>query len=111
MTDRLSYLPWLMLPGEPDPWEYLEQLTRRPAWQSQSACRGTGPDSFFPARGASLRATRVLCASCRVRSDCLAEALADPDLAGVWAGTTDRERRRIRRDAKDPRSEPGAIAV
>ena len=102
---------WLMAPEEPDPWEYLEQLTRRPLWQSLAACRGTGPDRHFPARGASLVATRALCASCTVRSECLAYALADPDLAGVWGGTTDRERRRMRRDAKDPRSEPGFIAV
>jgi hypothetical protein len=37
--------------------------------------------------------------------------MADPDLAGVWGGTTDKERRRMRKDAKDPRPEPGAIAV
>ena len=41
---------------------------------------------------AELAQKRALCHACRVRQECLEEALADPDLMGIWAGTTERER-------------------
>jgi hypothetical protein len=38
----------------------------------------------------------AVCAGCDVRAECLAAALADPNLVGVWGGTTSRERRELR---------------
>jgi WhiB family redox-sensing transcriptional regulator len=87
-----------MAPDEPDPWAYLEQLTRRSTWQARAACRGSGTAAFFPSPGATLETARALCVRCSVREPCLAYAMADVDLQGVWGGTSARERRRIRRE-------------
>jgi WhiB family transcriptional regulator, redox-sensing transcriptional regulator len=40
---------------------------------------------------------RALCEGCPVRQECLETALADDSLVGLWGGTTDAERREIRR--------------
>lgn len=68
-------------------------------WQSQGACR-TRPDlNWFPERGQNIGEQRDVCASCLVRIDCLAEALdlgAHADF-GIWGGTSERQRRDMRR--------------
>jgi WhiB family redox-sensing transcriptional regulator len=42
-------------------------------------------------------AVRQLCGRCPVREECLAFALADESLTGVWDGTNERERRAWRK--------------
>jgi WhiB family redox-sensing transcriptional regulator len=54
-------------------------------------------DAFVRSEKADSGATRELCEGCPVRQECLGAALADPDLVGLWGGTTDRERREMRR--------------
>jgi adenine-specific DNA glycosylase len=39
---------------------------------------------------------KPFCDACPVQKDCLAYALSYPDLRGIWAGTTENGRRRIR---------------
>ena len=65
------------------------------AWRARAACRGVPTALFFtdPPSGTAV----VLCSRCPVRAECLAYALADPHLVGYWAGTTERERRQMRR--------------
>jgi WhiB family transcriptional regulator, redox-sensing transcriptional regulator len=75
----------------------LEEILNRPAWQKDAACNGAGTESFMPGRGGSFKRARELCAACLVRDECLSFALADDELEGMWAGTTDRERREMRR--------------
>lgn len=87
----------LMQPGEVPP--SLLELIRRPSWFAKAACRGVGPAIFFPAPGESPQRARELCESCPGRQPCLDTALRDPDLAGVWAGTTPRHRAVLRREA------------
>ncbi len=41
----------------------------------------------------------VVCRGCMVRDERLAYALEDDELLGIWGGTTDRERRVMRRSA------------
>ena len=41
----------------------------------------------------------AVCEGCPSRGPCLDYALADPDLLGVWAGTTEHDRARLRRAA------------
>ena len=63
----------------------------------QAACRGQGPDAFVRGPKSDYRATRELCETCPVRRACLDFALADETLTGLWGGTTNIERRLIRR--------------
>ena len=72
------------------------QLLRRPRWQTLAACRGERVEMFIPDRGAPTARAKQLCARCTVRTECLKFALAIPDLVGYWAGTNERERRRLR---------------
>lgn len=66
-------------------------LTKRPP------CADS-PEVFFPSKGASPKAAKAICAGCDIRDKCLEEALSGPfDLSGVWGGTTEEERRKIRR--------------
>lgn len=67
---------------------------RRPDWYDRAACRGVGLRVFFT----TLKAGREICASCPVKSECLAVAIADPDLQGLWGGTDERERKALRRE-------------
>ena len=39
------------------------------------------------------------CGGCPVRGECYQFAMSEPDLVGVWAGFTAKERRQIRRRA------------
>lgn len=68
----------------------------RPAWHRQAACRGMGPDVFFPAPGRTAQPARAICADCPVAQECSAEALADHGLEGVWGGLTVGERDALR---------------
>ena len=66
-------------------------------WMEEAACKGQPTETFFPHAGSSIFRARALCLGCPVRSQCLDYALADYELSGVWGGTTERERERIRR--------------
>lgn len=62
----------------------------RPAWQRHAACRGMGtdpdtPNPFFPLTRRSTRLAREICATCTVRTDCLAYAERH-GVEGVWGG-------------------------
>jgi WhiB family redox-sensing transcriptional regulator len=85
-----------MTPGVGEPITFLEDLIRRPDWQRYGACRGEDVQAFIPNLGGNFTRARELCRGCTVRSECLDFALADEDLAGMWAGTTAPERRQIR---------------
>jgi WhiB family redox-sensing transcriptional regulator len=64
----------------------------------QAACSGADPDLFFPSHGVTPVTAIRLCGGCPVREACLAEALSRDPVAdrGVWGGTTERERIRMR---------------
>ena len=66
-------------------------------WYMQAACRGQGPGVFVQGGGSYYGHARELCETCPVRQECLDYALADHTLMGLWGGTTDAERRVIRR--------------
>jgi len=54
------------------------------------------PALFFPERGDSTEPAKAVCARCLVRAECLAYALAEHIQHGIWGGTSERERRRLR---------------
>ena len=68
------------------------------SWRERANCLGVDPDLFFPERGEPLRQVKAVCAGCEVRSECLAEGLHER--FGVWGGTSERERRALRRQAR-----------
>lgn len=65
------------------------------SWAARAACRAH-PGLPWDGRLATAE-MRAVCRACPVTGPCLAEALADPGVAGVWAGTTAAERARLRR--------------
>jgi len=73
------------------------ELTRRPAWHRDAACRGH-TDLFFPIRGQATEPAKAICATCLVRDECLAAALemGDGGPVGVWGGMSARERKKLR---------------
>jgi WhiB family redox-sensing transcriptional regulator len=66
-------------------------------WRDSALCAQVDPDAFYPERGASVKAQKRVCGICDVRGECLAFAIATNEVWGVWGGTTERERRKLRR--------------
>ncbi|HEY2285934.1 MAG TPA: WhiB family transcriptional regulator [Streptosporangiaceae bacterium] len=71
-------------------------------WRSRGACLNADPDVFFPisvagASATQVRTARAICAGCPVRPDCTDFALEHREISGIWGGTTDEERRKLRR--------------
>ena len=78
----------------------------RPSWHAAAACNGVGATEFFPGRGESAEVAKRFCDSCTVVTECLDSALAHRD-NGVWAGTSERQRRKIRRlPTRQPDADP-----
>lgn len=67
------------------------------SWQVDANCIGVDPDIFFPERGASTKEAKSICAACKAKTDCLNYALDNGEKFGIWGGTSERERRRLRR--------------
>ena len=55
------------------------------------------PVLFYPGRGEDCAQARAVCEGCSVRADCLDYALKYRVKFGIWGGTTELERRHIRR--------------
>ena len=72
-------------------------------WQSEAACNDVDPEIFFPERGGSSKAARAVCGQCEVRTQCLEYALNNKEQFGIWGGTSERERRRLRRERSQRR--------
>ncbi len=71
-------------------------------WWDLAACRGAEPELFFPisattASASAVERAKLVCASCPVRSACLSYALDHRQEQGIWGGTTEDERRLVRR--------------
>ena len=68
-------------------------------WQEQALCAETDPEAFFPEKGGSTREAKKICTGCEVRTECLEYALSNDERFGIWGGLSERERRRVRRQA------------
>ncbi len=69
------------------------------AWQEQALCAQTDPEAFFPEKGGSTREAKRVCQNCEVRAECLEYALANDERFGIWGGLSERERRKLKREA------------
>ena len=81
-------------------------LTERPDWHSEAACRGvgvngTGHNIFYSDNPDDRRHALALCAECPVARHCHTHAIDRPEPYGVWAGTSERARRRARRNQRN----------
>ena len=68
-------------------------------WRLDALCAETDPEAFFPEKGGSTREAKRVCSGCSVRAECLEFALANDERFGIWGGLSERERRRLKREA------------
>ena len=59
-----------------------------------AACKGKDPSLFFPSEGKHPREALAICEGCPVKEACLSTFIDEP--AGVFGGTTGRDRRALR---------------
>ena len=78
--------------------DFLSLDVRR--WPTAS-CRGMGPAMFFPSRIEDVKAAQRVCAACPVAAECLDYAMANNERFGIWGGTSERQRLRLRRSRAD----------
>jgi WhiB family redox-sensing transcriptional regulator len=70
-------------------------IDERP-WAVFASCRGERGMIFFPQNKAEEKTALAICGICPVRQDCLDHALATNERFGVWGGTTEKQRRKLR---------------
>lgn len=71
----------------------------RQPWWADALCREYPDVAFFPGLGQSTAPAKDVCSRCLVRDECLAAAVELDEPAGVWGGTSQPERRKLRRTA------------
>lgn len=77
-------------------------LAQEDDWRDVAACRDTDPDLFFPVgtTGPAIEqidSAKQVCNQCEAQVDCLEFALASNQDSGVWGGTSEEERRALRK--------------
>ena len=65
-------------------------------WRMEALCAQTDPDLFFPEGGERNPAAKAVCGRCAVREQCLAFALDNREVYGIWGGLSADERKRFR---------------
>jgi len=71
-------------------------------WRRNSACRDTDPDLFFPVGTTGpaieqIETAKAVCRACPSQGLCLEYALDTNQDSGIWGGTSEDERRQIKR--------------
>ena len=71
-------------------------------WREFSACNAADPEVFFPigTTGTALEqieTAKRICEVCAVTEECLEFALATNQESGIWGGTIEEERRKLRK--------------
>ena len=71
-------------------------------WRTASACSDTDPGLFFPVGTTGpaieqIETAKAVCRECLAREECLEYALATNQDSGIWGGTSEEERRKLRR--------------
>lgn len=72
-------------------------------WRRSALCRDTDPELFFPigtTGQALLQISRAkeVCCECPVKFECLDFAMETNQDTGIWGGTSEEERRQMRRE-------------
>ena len=71
-------------------------------WRNEAACRDEDPELFFPIGDAGpalvqIEDAKQVCRTCAVAAECLEWAIETAQEAGVWGGTSEDERRVMRK--------------
>ena len=71
-------------------------------WRKAAICRDTDPDLFFPVGTTGYALVQIdrakqVCGECPVNVECLEYALETNQDSGIWGGTSEEERRTLRR--------------
>ena len=66
-------------------------------WMDDAACRETDPDLFYPESAVANKDAKKVCQTCSVVTQCLEYALDHPEEWGIWGGTSQEERKVMRR--------------
>ncbi len=71
-------------------------------WRDTASCRDTDPDLFFPVGTTGpaieqIATAKQVCSECLARTDCLEYAISTNQDSGIWGGTSEEERRQMRR--------------
>jgi WhiB family redox-sensing transcriptional regulator len=74
---------------------FLAELTQ--TWVDEALCKDLPQRMFFPERHESAEPALRICRRCPVREECLEYAMRNQIHWGIWGGTSERERRRMRR--------------
>lgn len=73
---------------------YVESLTSQ--WMQEGSCRNTTIFIVLADTKSEKEQSKKVCRDCTVKSECLDYALANNE-QGIWGGTTDKDRRNIKR--------------
>jgi WhiB family redox-sensing transcriptional regulator len=76
-------------------------------WRHRALCRDEDPELFFPIgttgpAAVQVAQAKVVCGRCPVVEPCLSWALETGQDAGVWGGTSEDERRALKRRTARP---------
>jgi WhiB family redox-sensing transcriptional regulator len=73
-------------------------------WQDKATCVSADLDMFFQqadnGRYTHYKKAKAYCDICPVSTECLDYALCDPQMKGIWAGTTESDRANMREDLR-----------
>lgn len=67
-------------------------------WRDGALCAQVDGELFFPAKGGSVREAKAVCRKCPSCAPCLQFALDNDERFGIWGATSERERRRLKRN-------------
>ena len=70
------------------------------AWMAEGLCAQADPDAWLGDPGTHTAPAVAICRRCPVIGQCRDYALADSAVLGGWGGTTERDRQRIRAQAR-----------
>lgn len=93
---NLAYLRTWSCRLPPDATPVVRELRRADSWVAHAACAGQPASWFFPERGESTAEAKAICADCPVRVPCLEWALETNTNFGIWGGTSEHQRKRMR---------------
>ncbi len=83
--------------------ELLIAITSPPrdySWHKDANCKGLDNNTFFPTNATSntdIQSAKAICFTCSVQDICLGYALSQETVFGIWGGTSEKERRKLKK--------------